>query len=94
MPVDVIFFLTPLIIYFLAEEIHVSGIIAVVAAGLIHNVESERSRLTNAFIFYNSNQLSQLLIDILNGIVFLLLGIIIVRSMREDILINKQLMRF
>lgn len=88
MPVDVIFFLTPLIIYFLAEEIHVSGIIAVVAAvaaGLIHNVESERSRLTNAFIFYNSNQLSQLLIDILNGIVFLLLGIIIVRSMREDI---------
>ena len=55
MPVEVIFFLTPLIIYFLAEEIHVSGIIAVVAAGLIHNVESERSRLTNAFIFYNSN---------------------------------------
>ena len=53
MPVDVIFFLTPLIIYFLAEEIHVSGIIAVVAAGLIHNVESERRRLTNAFIFYN-----------------------------------------
>lgn len=53
MPVEVIFFLTPLIIYFLAEEIHVSEIIAVVAAGLIHNVESERSRLTNAFIFYN-----------------------------------------
>lgn len=53
MPVEVIFFLTLLIIYFLAEEIHVSGIIAVVAAGLIHNVESERSRLTNAFIFYN-----------------------------------------
>lgn len=53
MPVEVIFFLTPLIIYFLAEKIHVSEIIAVVAAGLIHNVESERSRLTNAFIFYN-----------------------------------------
>ena len=52
MPVEVIFFLTPLIIYFLAEEIHVSGIIAVVARrGLIHNVESERRRLTNAFIF-------------------------------------------
>lgn len=53
MPVEVIFFLTPLIIYFLAEEIHVSEIIAVVAAGLIYNVESERSRLTNGFIFYN-----------------------------------------
>ena len=51
MPVEVIFFLTPLIIYFLAEEIHVSGIIAVVAAGLIHNVESERSRLTFALAY-------------------------------------------
>lgn len=85
MPIEVIFFLTPLIIYFLAEEIHVSGIIAVVAAGLVHNVESERSRLTNAFIFYNSKQTSQLLIDILNGAVFLLLGVIIVRSIREDV---------
>ena len=51
MPVEVIFFLTPLIIYFLAEEFHVSGIIAVVAAGLIHNVESERSRLTFALAY-------------------------------------------
>ena len=47
MPMEVLFFLTPFIIYFVAEEIHVSGIIAVVAAGLLHNVESERSRLTN-----------------------------------------------
>lgn len=85
MPIEVLFLLTPFIIYFLAEEIHVSGIIAVVAAGLWHNVESERSRLTNASVFYNSHQISQLVIDILNGIVFLLLGIIIVRSMREDV---------
>ncbi|WP_308555724.1 sodium:proton antiporter [uncultured Lactobacillus sp.] len=85
MPLEILFFLTPLAIYFLAEEVHVSGIIAVVAAGLVHNVESERSRLTNASIFYNSNQFSELLIDILNGIVFLLLGIIIIRSMSEDI---------
>ena len=59
------------------------------AAGLVHNVESERSRLTNAAIFYNSKQISQLLTDILNGIVFIVLGIIIVRSMREDVF-NKQ----
>ncbi|KRO15060.1 Na+ H+ antiporter [Lactobacillus helveticus] len=85
MPIEVLFFLTPFIIYFIAEEIHVSGIIAVVAAGLLHNVESERSRLTNASIFYSSHQFSQLIIDILNGVVFLLLGIIIVRSMREDV---------
>ena len=48
-------------------------------------MESERSRLTNASIFYSSHQFSQLIIDILNGVVFLLLGIIIVRSMREDV---------
>ncbi|GAA2957482.1 sodium:proton antiporter [Lactobacillus kefiranofaciens subsp. kefirgranum] len=85
MPVEVLFFLTPFMIYFLAEEIHVSGIIAVVAAGLMHNVESERSRLSNPTIFYNSSQFSKLIIDVLNGIVFLLLGIIIVRSMRDDV---------
>lgn len=85
MPIEVLFFLTPFIIYFIAEEIHVSGIIAVVATGLLHNVESERSRLTNASIFYSSHQFSQLIIDILNGVVFLLLGIIIVRSMREAV---------
>lgn len=89
MPVEIIFLLTPVIIYFLAEEVHVSGIIAVVAAGLVHNVESERSRLTNAAIFYNSKQISQLLIDIMNGTVFIVLGIIIVRSMREDVF-NRQ----
>lgn len=85
MPIEVLFFLTPFIIYFLAEEIHVSGIIAVVAGGLWHNVESERSRLTNASVIYASQQVSQLVIEILNGIVFLLLGIIIVRSIREDV---------
>lgn len=85
MPIEVLFFLTPFIIYFLAEKINVSGIIAVVAAGLLHNVESERGRLTNAAIVYSSNQFSQLIIDLLNGIVFLLLGIVIIRSMREDV---------
>ena len=56
-----------------------------VAAVLVHNVESERSRLTNAAVFYNSKQISQLLTDIMNGTVFIILGIIIVRSMREDV---------
>lgn len=85
MPVEILFLLTPFVIYFLAEEIQISGIIAVVAAGLVHNVESERSRLTNAAVFYNSKQISQLLTDIMNGTVFIILGIIIVRSMREDV---------
>lgn len=85
MPVEILFLLTPFVIYFLAEEIQVSGIIAVVADGLVHNVESERSRLTNAAVFYNSKQISQLLTDIMNDTVFIILVIIIVRSMREDV---------
>ncbi|EEJ72092.1 cation:proton antiporter [Lactobacillus ultunensis] len=85
MPIEVIFFLTPFIIYFLAETIEVSGIIAVVAAGLVHNVEFERSRLTDSAISYNSIQFSDLIIAILNGIVFLLLGIIMIRAMKEDV---------
>ena len=34
---------------------------------------------------YSNHQFSQLIIDILNGTVFLLLGIIIIRSMRDDV---------
>lgn len=85
MPLEVLFFLTPFIIYFLAEAVEVSGIIAVVAAGLVHNVESERSRLTDSTISYNSIQFSDLIIEILNGIVFLLLGIIMARTIKEDV---------
>lgn len=52
---------------------------------MVHNVESERSRLTNAVVFYDSYAFLEVIINILNGIVFLLLGIIIIRSMREDV---------
>ncbi|MBC8824611.1 cation:proton antiporter, partial [Escherichia coli] len=34
--------LTPFIIYLAAEEIHVSGILAVVAAGIMHSMEQKK----------------------------------------------------
>jgi hypothetical protein len=40
--------LTPLLIYFFAEELGFSGILAVVAAGIAHGVERDRLRLTSA----------------------------------------------
>lgn len=85
MPIQVLYLLTPFIIYFLAEEISVSGIIAVVTAGLIHNVEFERSRLTDSTIVFNSTVLTDLISNIFNIVVFVVLGIIIVRTIEEDI---------
>ena len=34
--------LTPFAVYFIGEELHASGIIAVVVAGLIHGLERDR----------------------------------------------------
>lgn len=70
----IIYVLTPTLLYFLAEAVHVSGIIAVVVSGLVHNAETERSRLTNLEFIYNQIQLVQILNDILNSIVFIGLG--------------------
>lgn len=78
-PSKVIFLATPFIIYFLAEHIHVSGIIAVVCTGLLHNAEMERSNLLNPRIIYDSQALIGMLKEILNGIVFVVLGIMMVR---------------
>lgn len=82
----VIYVLTPFLLYFFAESIHVSGIIAVVVAGLVHRAEIERSRLTSLYITYNSFQLSGLISDILNGIVFVVLGLTLVRTSEGELL--------
>lgn len=71
----ILYLLTPILMYFAAEEIHVSGIIAVVVAGLIHNAESERSRLTNLRFTYNEHQMIETFSDLLNSIVFIGLGV-------------------
>ncbi|WP_318765185.1 cation:proton antiporter [Lactiplantibacillus carotarum] len=78
-PLKVIYLLTPFLIYFVAEEIGVSGIIAVVFAGLIHNAEGERSALTNPKLSYDSYELVDLISDVLNSAVFIVLGIMLVR---------------
>ena len=62
----IIYIMTPILIYYAAEAIHVSGIIAVVISGLIHNAESERIRLTNLNFIYNGSQTKHLLTDVLN----------------------------
>lgn len=79
----VIYILTPIMIYFLAEEVHISGIIAVVVSGLVHHAEAEKSRLTNLKLIYSSREVGNLIRDILNGLVFVILGIVITNSLKE-----------
>lgn len=79
-PLKVIYLMTPFVLYFGAEAIGVSGIIAVVFAGLVHNAESERSALANPQLANDIFELVGLLSDILNGIVFIVLGIVLVRT--------------
>ena len=53
--------------WLLAEEIHVSGIIAVVCAGLLHNSEAQRSRFSDMQQFYLGNNIFSLVQELLNN---------------------------
>lgn len=81
-PTKIIYLLTPFLVYYLAEEARVSGIIAVVCAGLVHNAGAERSRLTNPEVLYDTNAIVNVVVDLLNGIVFVILGMAMVRFVR------------
>ncbi|WP_295731016.1 sodium:proton antiporter [uncultured Limosilactobacillus sp.] len=78
-PSKIIFLATPFVIYYLAEHLHISGIIAVVCTGVLHNAEMERSNLLNPRVIYDSQMLTGMLKELLNGIVFIILGIMMVR---------------
>lgn len=88
-PALVIFLATPFLIYYVSEAVHVSGIIAVVCAGLMHNAEAERSRLTNPRLITSSNVITDLVTEIMNGIVFVMLGIVLVRITQHNNVINQ-----
>lgn len=69
--VDVI---TPFFIFLVAESIHVSGILAVVAAGLIMSFFNHRIGPDVARMEIVSSSVWQVVTFVLNGIVFVLLG--------------------
>ena len=82
-----LFLITPFIIYFVAEKLGVSSIIAVVCAGLMQNSESSRSRFDHPRQYHNSLVLIDLVRDILNNLIFVVLGVMIVRIVRADLLV-------
>ncbi|WP_028547560.1 Na+/H+ antiporter [Paenibacillus sp. UNC451MF] len=67
--------LTPFVIYFIAEEFKVSGILAVVAAGIIHAIERDYMEFSTAKMKVVAASTWSVILFILNGLVFLILGL-------------------
>ncbi|AOH54956.1 Na+/H+ antiporter [Peribacillus muralis] len=66
--------ITPFAIYMAAEEVHVSGILAVVSAGVIHGIERDRLQNTTTKLQIVSTNIWSVFGYLLNGLVFTLLG--------------------
>lgn len=69
--------MTPFLVYLLAEELHVSGILAVVVAGIVHGLERDRLQQTTTKMHIISTNTWSVLSYILNGFVFALLGLLL-----------------
>ena len=70
---------------FIGEELHASGIIAVVVAGLIHGLERDRLICAQTELQMNYNQIWNTLSYALNGFVFVVLGYIVPEVVMEII---------
>ncbi|MQS75536.1 cation:proton antiporter [Companilactobacillus halodurans] len=81
---NILYIITPLIIYYLAEKISVSGIIAVVCAGLVHNAEAQRTKLTNAPQVQQGFGLVSMITEIFNSMVFVILGFMFVKILSDE----------
>ena len=88
---DVIFhtllqLLTPFIVYLVAEDVfHASGVIAVVVAGIAQALVKDKTEILLAEEQLLTENTWSIVLFILNGIVFLLLGLNIPSSMEESI---------
>lgn len=78
--------MSPFIIFIITEELlHASGVIAVVVAGLIHTLVNERTETMIAEEKVLTENIWSIVLFVLNGGVFLLLGLNIPSSMIESV---------
>ncbi|MDW8800777.1 Na+/H+ antiporter [Clostridium sp. A1-XYC3] len=78
--------LTPFIIFIITEELlHASGVIAVVVAGIVHSLIREQTETIIAEEQVLTENIWSIVLFVLNGIVFLLLGLNIPSSMSETV---------
>lgn len=75
--------MTPFVVYLIAEAVGVSGILAVVVTGLLHGVQQDRLRLTSSRLQIVMTSTWQIFSSILNGIVFVLLGLSLPRVVAD-----------
>lgn len=67
--------LTPFVIYLITEELGFSGILAVVAGGIVHAIERDRSESVLPELRVVSQNTWSVILFILNGLVFVILGL-------------------
>ena len=67
--------LTPFVIFFSVEQFHLSGILSVVSAGIVHTINRDRDQSPAMQLQVVSQSTWTVLIYILNGLVFVLLGL-------------------
>lgn len=79
-----IYLLSPFAIYFFAERLGMSGVIAVIVSGLIHNGEVNRSRFSDPRQVHFGLQIVTFANRILNSFVFVVLGIVLVRILQDN----------
>lgn len=78
--------MTPFVIFIIAEELlHASGVIAVVTAGIFHSLVKEKIATLVAEEQVLTENIWSLVLFVLNGVVFLLLGLNIPSSMAEAV---------
>ncbi|MEF2968202.1 Na+/H+ antiporter [Paenibacillus sp. M1] len=67
--------LTPFVIYIVTEEFGFSGILAVVAGGIVHAIERDRNESLQPELRVVSQNTWSVILYILNGLVFVILGL-------------------
>lgn len=67
--------LSPFLVYLLAEQLALSGILAVVAAGLVQGSERDKLRLTSSRMQMVTSNVWEVVSGLLTGTVFVLLGL-------------------
>lgn len=75
--------LTPFVIFYIVEHFHFSGILSVVAAGIVHSIYRDRDQSPSMQLQVVSKSTWSIVIYILNGLVFVLLGLQIPSVMNE-----------
>lgn len=77
--------MTPIAIYLFSEELGCSGILAVVAAGIIYGINQSRLKLTSTSVRLVTNATWGVITSLLNGVVFVLLGVTLPKVIKRMI---------